>query len=107
LKQWRSGNRGYARTAPLLGLACTPRTLDRHPTAEAIDAFTHELELELDIAEKPAVFGDLGGEVLVFDASHIKRFARLDSPFASPPISVPALYTHAAQRAHDVRARIG
>jgi hypothetical protein len=105
MAQWKSD--GYARTAPLLGLACTPSTLDWQSTAEAIDALTHQFQLVLDVAEEPAVLGDLGGEIFVLDAGHIKHVARLDSPFTSPPIGAPALYAHAAQRAHNARARIG
>jgi hypothetical protein len=98
---------GYAQTAPLLGLACTPGTLDWQPTAEATDALTHQLQFLFDVAEEPAVLGHLGGEILVLDAGHIKRVARVDSPFTAPPIGVPAFYAHAAHRAHNARSRIG
>ena len=50
------------------------------------------------------MLGDLGGEIFVLDAGHIKHVARLDSPFTSPPIGVPAFYAHAAQRKAELLA---
>jgi hypothetical protein len=59
-----------------------------------------------DVAEQTAVFGDLRGEVLVFDARHIERLTWVDAPFTAPPIAVPAFYAHTARRAHVARNRI-
>jgi len=101
------GSRERRGHVPLLGLDHTPRALDRQTAAEAIDALTHQLQLLFDISQKAAVFGDFGGEVFVLDAGHIKRVARLDSPFTSTPLGTPTFYTHAARRAHIARDRIG
>src|SRR5262249_43680885 len=91
----------------LVGVAGVAGTVERQSTGEAIDPFTHGLQLVLDIAQQAAVFGDLSGEVFVFDAHDVGRLAWRHSTFGAPAFAAPSLYAHATRRAHDARLRIG
>jgi hypothetical protein len=93
-------------SADLLRLVHAAGALNRQSAAEAVDSVANQLKLVFDVTEQPAVFGDLCGEILVFDSGDIERFARLDAPFTAPPIAVPAFYAHTAQRAHLARNRV-
>jgi len=48
----------------------------------------------LDPLQQARVFGDFGGEVLVFDARDVECVARSDAPLRLPPLAAPTLHVH-------------